>query len=110
MEIAYLLVTLLCPLSMVAMVAWWSWATHTPKDRSSAARTRTAADAGEITRLRAQLDQLEAHSRDQSPRGLLGRRGLRPGPWWDASQGVRRRAGTVADTESVGSPPTYRLR
>ena len=65
MEIAYLLVTLLCPVSMIAMLAWWAWAMRGPKKCSSAAPARNTADDAEITRMRAQLDQLEAQARDQ---------------------------------------------
>jgi hypothetical protein len=60
MEIAYLLVTLLCPVSMIAMVGWWAWAMRRPKQ----APARSAADDAEITRMRAHLDQLGAHDRD----------------------------------------------
>lgn len=65
MEIVYLLVTLLCPLSMIAVVGWWAWAMRAPKDAIADAPRRSAADDGEITRMRAHLDQLEAHSRDR---------------------------------------------
>ena len=68
MEIAYLLVTLLCPVSMIAMVGWWAWAARRATTNSPAASpARSAADDAEITRMRAHLDQLEAHSRDQDP-------------------------------------------
>lgn len=65
MEIAYLLVTLLCPVSMVAMMGWWAWAMRGPKKSSAAVPARSAADDAEITRMRAHVDQLEAQSRDQ---------------------------------------------
>ena len=64
MEIAYLLVTLLCPLSMIALVGWWAWAVRRANKVPAAAPTRSAADDAEITRMRAHLDQLEAHCRD----------------------------------------------
>ena len=65
MEIAYLLVTLLCPVSMIAMVGWWAWATRRATNAPAAAPARSAGDDAEITRMRAHLDQLEAQSRDQ---------------------------------------------
>ena len=65
MEIAYLLVTLLCPVSMVAMMGWWAWSMRGPKKSSATVPARSAADDVEITRLRAHVDQLEAQSRDQ---------------------------------------------
>ena len=64
MEIVYLLVTLLCPVAMIAMVGWWAWAVRGSKT-APAALGRSAADDVEIIRMRAHLDQLEAHSRDQ---------------------------------------------
>lgn len=65
MDIAYLLVTLLCPVSMIAMVGWWAWAMRRPKKTPAAAPARSAADDAEITRMRAHLDQLDAHIRDR---------------------------------------------
>lgn len=65
MEIAYLLLTLLCPVSMIALVGWWAWAMRAPKKTPATAPARSAADDAEITRMRAHLDQLEAHTRDQ---------------------------------------------
>lgn len=69
MDIAYLLVTLLCPVGMIAMVGWWAWATRGATKASAAAPPRSAADDAEITRMRAQLDQLEAHARDRNAAG-----------------------------------------
>jgi uncharacterized iron-regulated membrane protein len=65
-EIAYLLFTLMCPLSMVALVGWWVWSMRRPGG-SSCQQTpaRSAAEEAEITRMRAQLDQLDAQARDQ---------------------------------------------
>ena len=63
MQIAYLLVTLLCPVSMVAMVAWWAWAMRASK--RCAAPSRSASDDAELTRMRAHLDQVAARSRDE---------------------------------------------
>lgn len=65
MEIAYLLVILLCPVSMIAIVGWWAWAMRGSKATPVAAPGRSAFDDAEITRMRAHLDQLEAQSRDQ---------------------------------------------
>ena len=67
MEIAYLLFTLMCPLSMVALVGWWAWSMRRSSGASSSAKApaRSAAEEGEITRMRAQLDQLGAQTRDQ---------------------------------------------
>ena len=66
MEIAYLLFTLMCPLSMVALVGWWAWSMRRTSGGSSCqkAPARSAADESEIVRMRAQLDQLEAQARD----------------------------------------------
>lgn len=67
MEIAYLLVTLMCPLSMVALVAWWAWSMRRSSSGSAPDRTpaKSATDEREILRMRAQLDQLEAQARDE---------------------------------------------
>ena len=66
MEIAYLLFTLMCPLSMVALVGWWTWSMRRASGDSSCQKTpaRSAADESEIVRMRAQLDQLEAQARE----------------------------------------------
>ena len=64
MEIAYLLVTLLCPVSMAALVGWWAWAARQAKKTPAAAPVRSAVDDAEIARMRAHVDQLEAHWRD----------------------------------------------
>lgn len=64
MEIAYLLFTLLCPLSMIALMGWWAWSMRSSRSGSQAAPVRSARDEEEITRLRAQLDQFEARTRD----------------------------------------------
>lgn len=67
MEIAYLLFTLLCPLSMVALVGWWAWSMrHSSGGNSGCEKqpVRSAEDESEIARMRAQLDQLDAQARD----------------------------------------------
>jgi uncharacterized iron-regulated membrane protein len=66
-EIAYLLFTLMCPLSMVALVGWWMWSMRRSDNGSSGqkAPARSAAEEAEIIRIRAQLDQLEAQARDE---------------------------------------------
>jgi uncharacterized iron-regulated membrane protein len=65
-ELAYLLFTLMCPLSMVALVGWWAWSMRRSGGSSSQqAPARSAAEEAEITRMRAELDQLDAQSRDQ---------------------------------------------
>ena len=67
MELAYLLFTLMCPLSMVALVGWWVWSMRRSSGSSSQkAPARSAADEAEITRLRAQLDELDAHARENN--------------------------------------------
>lgn len=68
MEFAYLLFSLMCPLSMVALVGWWVWSTRrsggsTPQQ----APVRSAAEEAEITRMRAQLDQPGAANLHYSP-------------------------------------------
>jgi hypothetical protein len=63
-EIAYLLYTLICPLSMVALVAWWAWSMRRSSGSSSQqSPARSAADDAEIIRMRAQIDQLAAQAR-----------------------------------------------
>jgi uncharacterized iron-regulated membrane protein len=65
-ELAYLLFTLLCPLSMVALMGWWAWSMRRSSGAGSGqkAPVRSTADDSEIVRMRAQLDQLEAQTRD----------------------------------------------
>lgn len=69
MDIAYLLFTLMCPLSMVALVGWWAWSMRRSSSASAAqkAPARSATEDNEIVRMRAQLDQLEAHARQEKP-------------------------------------------
>jgi uncharacterized iron-regulated membrane protein len=64
-ELAYLLFTLACPLSMVALVGWWFWAMRRSSSKPQQAPARSAAEEAEITRMRAQLDQLDAQARGQ---------------------------------------------
>jgi hypothetical protein len=66
-EIAYLLFTLMCPLSMVALVGWWAWSMRRSGGGSSGeqAPARSAVEEAEIVRLRAQLDQLDVQGREQ---------------------------------------------
>ncbi len=67
MELGFLLFTLLCPLSMVGLMGWWAWSMRRPGNRASHghAPVRSASDENEITRMRAQLDQLQAQARDE---------------------------------------------
>ena len=65
MELAYLLFTLACPLSMVALVGWWVWSMRRSSSKPQQAPVRSAAEEAEIARMRAQLDQLDAQARDQ---------------------------------------------
>jgi uncharacterized iron-regulated membrane protein len=66
-ELGFLLFTLLCPLSMVGLMGWWAWSMRRPGNRASHghAPVRSASDENEITRMRAQLDQLQAQARDE---------------------------------------------
>jgi hypothetical protein len=67
MEIVYLLFTLLCPLSMLGMVAWWGWSMRSSSGGNGNCHkqpVRSATEDSEIIRMRAQLDQLEAKARD----------------------------------------------
>ena len=66
-EIAYLLFTLMCPLSMVALVGWWAWSMRRPASGSGreVEPARSAAEEAEIARMRAQLDQLQAKAREE---------------------------------------------
>jgi hypothetical protein len=65
-EFAYLLFTLLCPLSMVALVGWWFWSMRatTGGSANAAPPARTAAEEGELARMRSQLDQSQQDQRD----------------------------------------------
>jgi uncharacterized iron-regulated membrane protein len=63
-ELAYLLFTLACPLSMVALVGWWFWSMRRSSSKPQQASVRSAAEEAEITRMRAQLDQFDAQARD----------------------------------------------
>ena len=56
MDLGYLLFTLLCPLSMVALMGWWAWSMRGRK-QPAAAPVRSAADEAELTRLRAALGE-----------------------------------------------------
>jgi uncharacterized iron-regulated membrane protein len=69
-ELGFLLFTLLCPLSMVGLMAWWAWSMRRPGNRAGTghAPVRSASDEIEITRMRAQLDQLQAQARDEKSR------------------------------------------
>lgn len=63
----YLLSTLLCPLSMLGLVVWWAWSMRRSSSGNGSCHkepVRSAAEASEIVRMRAQLDQLEAKARD----------------------------------------------
>jgi uncharacterized iron-regulated membrane protein len=66
-ELVYLLFTLLCPLSMVALMGWWAWSMRRPSNGVGRddAPVRSTTDENEITRMRAQLDQLQAQARDE---------------------------------------------
>lgn len=70
MEAAYLLFTLLCPLSMVALVGWWVWSMRKSSGTAAAQPepARSAVEEGELARLRAQLDQLQGSERDKQQR------------------------------------------
>lgn len=65
MDLAYLLFTLACPLSMVALVAWWFWAMRRPSSKPQEAPVRSAVEEAEVARMRAQLDQFDAQARDE---------------------------------------------
>jgi hypothetical protein len=62
----YLLFTLLCPLSMVALMGWWFWSMRKSSGTAGcpAEPTRSAVEEGELTRMRARLDQRHAAERD----------------------------------------------
>lgn len=67
MEAAYLLFTVLCPLSMVALVGWWVWSMRRSGGKAACQTEpgRSAVEEGELARLRAQLDQLQSSERDK---------------------------------------------
>jgi hypothetical protein len=69
-ELGLLLFTLLCPLSMLGLLGWLAWSMLRPSNRARQghAPVRSASDENEITRIRAQLDQLEAQARDENSR------------------------------------------
>ncbi len=61
METAYLLFTLLCPLSMVALVAWWAWSVRRSNKAapSTGGSARSVTDDAEMVRMRARLQELQ---------------------------------------------------
>ena len=65
MDLAYLLFTLMCPLSMVALVGWWVWSMRGSSSKPQQAPVRSATVQGEITRMRAQVDHLDAQAPDK---------------------------------------------
>jgi uncharacterized iron-regulated membrane protein len=69
-ELVLLLFTLLCPLSMLGLMGWWAWSMRRTASGNGGpqAQVRSVKDENEITRLRAQLDQLEARIRDETSR------------------------------------------
>lgn len=66
METLYLLFTLMCPLSMVGLVAWWAWSMRTSSGDGAGqkAPTRSTTEEHELARMRAHLDQMEAQARE----------------------------------------------
>jgi hypothetical protein len=64
-EAAYLLFTLLCPLSMVALVAWWAWSMRRSGRGASATgeSARSVTDEAEVARMRARLHALQGVER-----------------------------------------------
>lgn len=65
MEAAYLLFTLLCPLSMVALVAWWAWSMRRSSKGapSTGESARSVTDEAEMVRMRARLQELQGVER-----------------------------------------------
>ncbi len=65
MEAAYLVFTLLCPLSMVALVAWWAWSMRrTGKGAPATGESaRSVSDEAEVARMRARLQELQGVER-----------------------------------------------
>ena len=68
MDALYVFLTLLCPLSMVALVAWWVWSMGQRGGSSTgtSARSRSAVEEGELARMRASLDHLESSDRQRA--------------------------------------------
>jgi type VI protein secretion system component VasK len=64
-EAAYLLFTLLCPLSMVALVAWWAWSMRRSSKSapSTGESARSVTDEAEMVRMRARLQELQGVER-----------------------------------------------
>jgi hypothetical protein len=68
-DLGYLLFTLLCPLSMVALLGWWAWSMRPGRDRSRhPAPVRSAAEEAELARLRAHLDHSQGSQTQVSSR------------------------------------------
>jgi hypothetical protein len=69
-ELVLLLFTLLCPVGMLGFMGWWAWSMRRTGSGKGGqqAQVRSANDENEITRMRAQLDQLEAQARDETSR------------------------------------------
>lgn len=68
MEAAYLLFTLLCPLSMLALGGWWFWSMRrSARSCPPPAPVRSQTEEAELARMRAQLDQLQAAAREAEP-------------------------------------------
>ncbi len=65
MEAAYLVFTLLCPLSMVALAAWWAWSVRRSSKGAAATgeSTRSVTDEAEMARMRARLQELQGVER-----------------------------------------------
>ena len=65
MEAAYLVFTLLCPLSMVALVAWWAWSMRrTGKGAPARGESaRSVTDEAEMARMRVRLQALQGVER-----------------------------------------------
>jgi hypothetical protein len=68
-DLGYVLFTLLCPLSMVALLGWWAWSMRPGRNGSRhTAPVRSTAEKAELARLRAHLDSSQASETQVSSR------------------------------------------
>ena len=67
LQAAFLLVVLLCPLSIVALAGWAAWSRRRARASGGPAATEApcAADAAEISRMRVEIGRQGAQARER---------------------------------------------
>lgn len=67
LQAVFLLVALLCPLSIVALMAWSAWSRHRARASGApgGAPAQSAADTAEISRMRASIAGPQARGRSR---------------------------------------------